>query len=137
VCCHDIGEDYFSFLAKVPEELSHGYYCNDCFVDKISNELDSYNDTLESAKGMDVYFKKKHSRETHYFKRAPKTIVVKDCRDYDEMILRMAFLAAQLKYDTIIDIETSSCKEYDGSYKTLLWSGTALPATRIVKSFNQ
>lgn len=130
VCAHNIGDNYFSFLNEIPEDLRHGYYCNLCFVSKVSNDYESYNTILESAKKMDVYFKKKSSKQVRFFHPAAKTVSIKECVDYDEMILRLAFFAAKNNYNTIINVETSSHKTYSGSYKTILWSGTALPANK-------
>ena len=129
-CAHNIGDDFFEFLKKIPDELSHGYYCNTCFVNTVSSEYESYKDILERATGMDVYFKKKHSKEVRFFRKASKTIVLKDCEDYEHMILNMAFLAAAENYNTIIQVETSSRKIHDGSYKIILWSGSAIPANK-------
>lgn len=78
---------------------------------------------------MTVYFKKNHTKETRLFKRSKKRIKLTDQTDYDNMILHMAFLAAQDGHNCIIDVETDSRKIHNGSYKTVLWSGEAVPAT--------
>jgi hypothetical protein len=132
-CGHDIGKDYFTFLDPVPEDLAHGYYCHNCFTNKVSPTYDTYNEILNRAKDMDVYFKKKHSKEVHFFKKASSKITVTDRPDYDEMILNIAFLAAKGNYNTIINVETSSRKIHDGSYKIILWSGSGIPATKNMK----
>jgi|APSaa5957512576_1039674.scaffolds.fasta_scaffold128268_1 hypothetical protein len=129
-CAHNIGKEHFRFLLEVPEELSQGYYCNDCFVGKVADMYESYNSTLERAKNMDVYFKKKHSKEVRFFKKSKEIVAIKDCADYDEMILNLAFLAAKEDFNTIINVETTSRKVFDAAYKTILWSGKALPATK-------
>lgn len=129
-CAHDIGKEFFSFWDPIPEDLTHGYYCNTCFVTKVSPDYNTYNEILNRAKEMDVYFKKKHSKEVRLFKKASSIITVTDWPDYDDMILHLAFLAAKDNYNTIINVETSSRKIHDGSYKIILWSGTAIPANK-------
>ncbi len=129
-CAHNIAKDHFNFLKEVPEDLTHGYYCNDCFVNKVSSDYETYNTILERAKNVEVYFKKKHSKEVRFFKHASKPLSLHDYKDYDELLLHMAFLAAKDGYNAIINVETSSRKKYDGSYKTVLWSGTGLPAKK-------
>lgn len=127
-CAHNIGKDFFVFLKNTPDELKHGYYCHPCFSEHVSETYQTYEITLEKAKNMEVFFKRKHSRLVSFFKKAHKPVILKDCVDYDQMILHLAFLAAELGYNTIVNVEASSRKIHDGSYKTLLWSGSATPA---------
>ena len=129
-CAHNIGKDYFAYLTNAPEDLQHGFYCNMCFVTNVESEYNAYNSILERAKSVEVYFKKKHSKGVRMFKKAPKPIIMTDCADYDDMLLHMAFLAAKDNYNVIINAETSVRKIHSGSYKSILWSGTALPANK-------
>jgi len=126
-CARIMDEDSFSFLAEVPADLSHGVYCTPCFENKVSTALQDYNQTMESAKDILVFYKA-HSKETRLVKRVEDPISVADCADERDVILRLAFLAVKSKHNGIIDIEVSAKKVKTGSYQTTTWSGTGIPA---------
>lgn len=129
-CSDTLESNFFRYLEDCPEELTHNYYCHSCYVEHVEPAFHAYNEILERAKEMQVYFKKKHSKLVRLFKKAQKSISVVDSPDYDDMILHLAFLSAKLGFNTIINVETSSRKVHNGSYKTILHSGTATPATK-------
>lgn len=126
-CAQFLEEGRFSFLAQVPEELSHGIYCDLCFSEKVSPALFEYDELMEKAKNILVY-DKKQGKETRLIKRTEKPFKVVDCPDHDETILRLAFFAAKAGFNAIIDVDVTSEKVKHGSYQNMKWSGTAIPA---------
>ena len=50
------------------------------------------------------------------------------CDDRRECILRLAFFAAELGFNAIIESEVDSKKVRKGAYQSSTWSGSALPA---------
>lgn len=75
-----------------------------------------------------MVFMKAQFKETRLIKRLEDPISVVACADYDETLLRLAFRAAQLNYNGIIDVDITSKKVRTGNYQTSVFSGTAIPA---------
>lgn len=126
-CANFLDEGQFSFLAHRPEELSYDVYCTTCFNSHVAEPLQAYNQLMEAAKEIFV-FMKAQNKETHYIDRKETPLQVVDCADRDETLLRLAFFAAEAKFNAIIDVELKSKKIKQGSYQSTLWSGTAIPA---------
>ena len=130
VCAHNLPKDSFLYLDVIPENLRHFYYCNDCFHKEVQEPLNEYEEVLAKAKEMEVFLKNTHTRKVKFFHKAPKQISVNDCPDYDELILKLAYIAAKEGYNCIVNVDLVQRKVHDGGYKTLLWSGTATPANQ-------
>jgi hypothetical protein len=126
-CTHFLEADSFSFLPKIPAELSHSAYCGNCFEEKVSSSLQAYQDTMEKARNISV-FMKKQGKETRLIRRIEATVRVEKCADYDEALLRLAFFAAQGNHNALVDVDLISQKVRMGSYQSLIWSGSAVPA---------
>lgn len=126
-CAHFLEEDEFAFLSTIPKDLSHSVYCHSCFEGQVATELANYNDTMEKAKELSVFFKKQ-GKETRLIRRIEDPISVATCDDYNECLLRLAFMAVQSGHNAIIDVEIVSQKVRNGSYQLTRWSGTAVPA---------
>lgn len=135
-CAQFLEEETFSFLTKIPAEAAHSCYCGNCYTEKVVPLLESYQQMMEKAKNVAVY-NKHQGKETRLVKRLERPIQVLNCPDHNEAVLRLAFLAAQMNYDAIVDVELKSEKIKNGSYQTTRWSGTAIPAVapaeRIIK----
>ncbi len=125
-CTQFVEEDYFSFMPYVPEEISHQTYCSGCFDTQIVPAQNEYNQNMERAKDIMV-FDKKQGKETRNIKRLEDPVTVTDCADENETILRLAFIAAIKNYNAVVDMEVVSKKIQHGSYKKMVWSGTAIP----------
>lgn len=125
-CAQFLGEDSFSFLEKVSEELSHNVYCPQCFDAKVVSALEAYNETMERAKNLAVYLKDQ-SKETRLMSRKAQPVQVLNCADREETLLRLAFLAANAGFNCLVDVDLTSKKIREGSYQTQSWSGTAVP----------
>lgn len=127
-CAQILEEGTFSFLPKIPVLLSHQVYCGSCFDKDISAELQNYNEVMERAKNVQVFFKKQ-SKETRLVKRPErKPFRIEKCADEQETVMRMAFLAAQANYNALIEVDLTYEKVRTNSYQTHLWSATGLPA---------
>lgn len=126
-CAHFLEPDQFSFLPRIPPELSHTTYCEACFNDKVTPQIESYAQTLEAAREV-IIFEKNQGKETRLIKRDEELVYVTDCPDYDEAILKMAFLAVLIKCNAVIDIDLKSKKIKSGGYQSTVWSGSGRPA---------
>lgn len=135
-CTQFLEEDSFSFLAKVPEELSHLAYCPRCFQEKISPELEAYNEIMERAKDIAVFYKAQ-SKETRLMSRKASPLLVADCSDKEEAVLRLAFFAAKANFNGLIDVDVNAKKVREGAYQTLTWSGSGIPANISEKKLNR
>lgn len=127
-CAQILEEGAFSFLAKIPAVLSHQVYCASCFDKDVATELQNYNQIMERAKEVQVFFKKQ-SKETRLVKRPErKPFRINNCADENETVLRLAFLAAQADYNALIEVDVTYEKVRTNSYQTHIWSGTGMPA---------
>lgn len=126
-CTEFLPQDQFSFLAEIPDFLSHQAYCHGCFDSKIVPEIESYNQTMKQAHEILVY-KKEQGKETRFIKRIEKPVQVTDCADHNEAILRLAFFAAKANYNAIIDVTLKTRAVKEGSYHHTLWTASAVPA---------
>lgn len=125
-CTQFLEHDSFSFLNKIPEDLKHTAYCGTCFNEKVSAELEKYNQILQRARDISV-FEKSQSKETRLLKRKEKEYKIVDCPDREEAVLRFAFWAAQDGFNAVIDVNLASKKIKMDGYQTTVWSGTAMP----------
>jgi hypothetical protein len=126
-CTEFLGEDAFSFSPYVAPEFSHAAYCRLCYDAKVAPEIEAYNDMKKQARDIFVFFKTE-SKESRLIKRLEDPIVVPECEDREETLLRLAFLAARANHNVIVDVDITSKKVRMGSYQTLTWSGTAIPS---------
>jgi hypothetical protein len=119
--------DQFSFLLKKPEHLNHSAFCSTCYTEKISPEVAKYEATMETAKNI-LVFEISQGKETRLIKRKEAKLVVEECPDRDETMLRLAFQAAEKGFNAIIDVDIKSKKVKEGKYQHTMYSGTAIPA---------
>jgi hypothetical protein len=126
-CDQLLAPETFSFLAKIPEELSHLHYCGNCYDSLVAPELDVYQEAMERAKNAFVFFTTQR-KETPLIKKAREVFKVENCIDRDETILRLAFFAAQLNYNAIVEVEVEAEKVRSGAYQTSRWSGRGIAA---------
>lgn len=131
-CAQFLDEYSFSYAPERLAEITKRYdsantFCSACFDQKIAVDIAHYMDTLESAKKVSVFFKKQ-SKETRLIKRREDFVHVADCPDYDEAILRLAFQAASVRCNALIDVVLDSKKVKIGTYNTTSWSGRGRPA---------
>jgi hypothetical protein len=135
-CTQFLDQDFFSFQPNTAEELKSGTFCGDCFENKVRPEIEKYEKAMALAKDIIVY-EKKQSKESRLFKRLELPVIVEQCADREETLLRLAFLAVQRGFNAIIDVDIKAEKVRTGSYQTSVFSGTAIPSyvdlSRIIK----
>lgn len=122
-----IDEDTFGFMETPPQGLKLGSYCQSCFETQAREPLNRYNELVEQAKNVNMFYLSQ-SRESRFVRRIEKPIHVKDCADREEAVMALAFQAAQLGKNSLVDVDLKSEKIRDGAYQTSRWSGRAIPA---------
>ena len=130
-CAHVLEEDAFSFLPEVPEHLTKGIYCNQCFEAKVAADVAEYELKMKAAGQLDLYFKNQ-GKETRFVRRHAAPFVVKECVDRDELLLRLAFLAVHGGFKCLVDVEVTGLKVTNHAYQKLVFSGhgdSGQPAT--------
>jgi len=125
-CVQKLPKDSFSFLKTIPADLTHRLYCAPCFETKVAPTLESYQSTMARAKEVMVFFKTQ-SEETRLIRRVEKPIHISDCVDRDEVIMRLAFLAAENNFNALVDVVVTSEKVRNEGYQTTKWKGTGVP----------
>lgn len=125
-CSFFIDDTVFDYTDFLPEEIKDKVFCTSCYYQDVDAVLVDYKELLEKAKAVNVY-SSIQGAETGRIKRIEKPILVQDCDDREETLLRLAFFAAQKDYDTLVDVSIKSKKVGEGAYKKLVWSGTAVP----------
>ncbi|MBY0370674.1 hypothetical protein K2X33_08310 [bacterium] len=114
------------FLTPTPPELAHSLYCGRCFDAKVAPELARYDSWMEKARQVHVY-SKHQSEETRLMDRLEKPLRIEGGNDRAETLLRLAFLAVQRGFTTLIDVDIRSEKVRNGGYQTTSWTGTGIP----------
>ncbi len=125
-CVLYLEDDAFSFLAEIPPDLAHKTYCPSCFDQKVSPEMHCYNEIMERAKLVTVFFIDQ-GKATRLMNRNEKTIQVKDCNDKRDTLMRLAFFAAKANFNALIDADITAVKKRINSYQTSVWHGSATP----------
>jgi hypothetical protein len=126
-CAQFLDEDTFKYLTKIPQEAAHTTYCSPCYNENVFPVLEKYNETFEQAKNI-LIFTKQQNKETRFIKRWEEVVHVTECLDREDVIMRLAFFAADAGFNGVIDIEIVSKKVRNGSYQTTQWSGSGIPA---------
>jgi len=126
-CAQVVSPDAFQFKSKPDAELSHGTFCSACFQSKVEGALAEYEELLGKAKEVHFFFVN-HKGRLPVVEQAKKKISVESCRDRDETILRLGFLAAELGYDAVVQGDVAVKKVRMGAYQTADWVGSGYPA---------
>jgi hypothetical protein len=125
-CTQFVEETAFSFYKNIPADLSHTAYCETCYIQKVHPEILKYNEAMEQAKDI-MIFMKTQSKVTKFVKRIEEPLVITECDDEKETIMRLAFLTQQMNYNAIIELEIIPKKVRNGGYQTTVWMGTGIP----------
>ena len=126
-CKQFLREGTFSFLAKLPDELSFTNYCALCFSTHVDPALTAYEENMELARKAYFFFKTQ-KRHLPVLKRARVQTKIESCEDRDETILRLAFFAVTEGYNAVIEAEVHSEKIRMGVYQTTRWHGVGVGA---------
>lgn len=125
-CAQFMDDENFAYLPQKPPVLSHDTYCPNCFDKHVAAELVAYEQMLAQAKTVPVYLRKQ-SKETQRIERTAEPVVVKDCTDRNETLVRLAFQALQGGYTALVDVELTSVKIRPGNYQSTVWQGVGVP----------
>jgi hypothetical protein len=117
----------FLLPEKPPEELSHDVYCSVCYDRIVFPVVQQNREIMRKAKNVNVFFKDQ-GKETRLVKKSEKPVKVEKCKDRDEAILKLAFLAAQAGFDTLVSVEIISEKIRNGGYQSTIYKGSGIPA---------
>jgi hypothetical protein len=128
-CIETLPSDAFELLPTIPPELSHSTYCVRCYDAHVAERMAAYQALAEKAEA--VYFvTRDYNGYVHVIARHSARVAVEICEDRRVTILRMAYLAAELGFNAIIDAKVSSFAfNLEGGYQSSRWKGSALPAT--------
>ena len=120
----------FLLLPTIPEQFAHSRYCGACYSEQVEPELGVYEETLERAKQILIFFKtQKKGLRIVRKERIPEQVDA--CQDRDETILRLAYIAASKGYNSVIEVEVTSKKVRNEGYQTSVWYGTGLSADTV------
>jgi uncharacterized protein YbjQ (UPF0145 family) len=114
-------------MSKIPDVLRQGNVCPACFDQQVRPHQLRMEELLEKAK--DVYFlTKAYPGYVRVIQKHTKRVSIDDCDDRRETIVRLAFFAAELGCNAIIEAEVDSKKVSMGKYQSSRWFGSAMPA---------
>jgi len=126
-CQETLPADAFLYQAKRAPYLEHKSYCVRCYDEQVVPALHAYEEMSEKAK--DVYYlSKAYPGYIRVLQRHTRRVEVPDCDDRRETILRMAFMAAEMGFNAIIEAEVESFKTRYHAYQSARWKGSAMPA---------
>ncbi len=126
-CTQFLEEGSFTFLKELPSDLSHIAYCNPCYDEKVAPALASYQEVLERAKKVYVFFKTQR-KPFPLLKKSRDRVEVKNCPDRNETILRLAFFAAELSFNGLVEVDVYSEKMRNKGFEKSQYQGTGFPA---------
>lgn len=113
-------------MSERPKALDSSTFCEACYFEKIEPIIKTYEENLEKAKQVNLFYKDQ-ARETRLMSRAAPEIRIENCLDRDETILRLAYRAAELQYNSLIDVDIKSVKVREANYQHSVWSVTGIP----------
>src|SRR3989344_455563 len=117
--------EHFAFLEKVPEEFTRIHYCPDCFEEEVAPALAKYDETLERARDVYVFFgADRHA--PHPLKKAKWDVEITDCKDRDETILRLGFRAAEQGFNALLKGRVAANQVRNHGYQKSVWEGKGL-----------
>ncbi|MCM2277349.1 MAG: hypothetical protein NDJ89_04680 [Oligoflexia bacterium] len=129
------GPEAFLFYAKLPPELAHTDYCQQCYALHVEPALVIYRELMERARETYFFFETQ-KRALPVLRRSKELLRVENCGDRDETILRLAFQAVEKGFNSVIEAEVVSEKIRNGGHQTMRWRGKGFPAEMDVERLN-
>lgn len=126
-CAQFISEETFKYSQTLLNKKFHQVYCPTCFNNEVADDLSKYESLVEQAKEVAV-FDISQSKETRLIKRLEKPFKLENETDRDDATMKLAYLAAEKGFNSIIDVDIRGTKVRDGSYQTTIYTCTAIPA---------
>ncbi len=121
-CAEVLSRDFFSFLKTVPDALQHPAYCGGCFDAHVAHAKTEYEALLKKAKTVTIFYRKE--RNVPVKRKSKLQLIVPDCADRDEALLRLAFFSAQQNCNAVADVELTPQKIKINGYQTTRWQAT-------------
>ncbi len=129
-CAHFIDETNYPYLPLFLQKVHLGTQCPACFQKQTAGHLQKYDEIVEKAKITEVFFRRTNGKETRLMLRLEPVLTVDNCDDEEDVLMSLAFRAAQMGAAIVVDIEVLSEKTKNGSYTTVLWRGSGSAAHR-------
>lgn len=126
-CAQFLDESTFSFMKKLPDELSHSYYCYPCYDAHVEPTFELYRQHMQQAQESYIFFTTQ-KKPVPIIKKSKEKVSVESCEDRDETILRLAFLSAEQGYNAVVQVEVTSEKIRNEGYEKSKWRGVGFPA---------
>ena len=126
-CAQFVSVEMFALCPEWTKELQPGAHCATCYETKIQAKLAEYTDIEQRAKEVAIY-DSNQGKETRLMRRTEKPVKVENCNDEPEVLMRLAFLAAEKKFNAVLDVAVKGVKVRTGGYQTTIYSGTGVPA---------
>lgn len=126
LCAKALDESQFAYWPEAKARLSDKLYCQACYEKEVASSLNEYEEILKRAGEVSVFFKEQ-SKETRLIKRRENIVNVADFEDYDGSIMYMAYKAALVGCNALVDVELKSKKTKISGYTKTLWSGSGRP----------
>ena len=126
-CAQFLQPEDFAYVIKRPALLQQDTFCGPCFNAEVEPALNKYKDTMARAKNI-LIFSKVQNKETRFVGRDEDRIHIAECEDRNEVIMRLAYQAAERNFNGVIDIELDTRKIRKGSYQSTVWFGSGIPA---------
>lgn len=125
-CVMRIEGNAFKLQTEIPLILSNSAYCPGCYDQHVSPALTEYKATLTRAREVGVWSKTYRGR-IPVLKKSRKEVSAEDFADKDELILFLAFRAAEQGFNGLTQTDLTSRKTRVNGYQKTLWNGRALP----------
>jgi hypothetical protein len=127
-CQEILGSEAFLYMNPIPENLRHVSYCVRCYDEQVAAPLAAYEAMADKARN--VYFlTQDYKGYVRIMSRHKIRISIDDCDDRRETILKLAYRAAELGFNAIIQSRVESvCVNAPGGYQSSRWKASALPA---------
>ena len=127
-CVLTLSPDRFSLMLGAPEVLQKYRFCQPCYDSLIAPEAERYDETVERAKQV-IFLTDTYKGYLPVQKKAKLSVSVKGCVDRDEVVMRLAFMAAQQGFNSLIKSDVKAIKiRKDAAYQTSEWQGHGTPA---------
>ncbi len=115
-CVQVLSDQAFALQPRLPEELSHIYYCFPCFEQHVVPAQEKYEGILGQAKEV-LFFFQTQRKPIPLISKGNVQLQVAACVDRDETILRLGFMAAEqgqiIEPHLLLKLQSSKRKRLD------------------------
>jgi uncharacterized protein YbjQ (UPF0145 family) len=80
-----------------------------------------------------LFIDRPQRRPLNVLKKHRDILEVRECRDREETILRLAFKAAELGFNSVIKADVTYTKVRNAGYQKMIWSGSGIAADLVVR----